>query len=104
MKLCQSGGVIANELEVDIVGPVCESADFFARRRIMPELSAGDLLAIQTAGAYGFVLSSNYNSRPRGCELLVDGDKVEVMRKRETYEDLIRGEQLNGKPLIQHKP
>jgi diaminopimelate decarboxylase len=90
------------ELEVDIVGPVCESADFFARRRVIQRVAAGDLLAIQTAGAYGFVLSSNYNSRPRGCELLVDGDKVEVVRSRETYEDLVRGEHLNGKLLIQH--
>jgi diaminopimelate decarboxylase len=58
----------------------------------MPEVNAGDLVAIQTAGAYGFVLSSNYNSRPRACELLVDGTQVLVARERETYADLIRGE------------
>ena len=81
-----------NETEVDVVGPVCETGDFFARGRRMPELKAGDLIAIQTAGAYGFVLSSNYNSRPRACELLVDGNRVLVARQRETYADLVRGE------------
>jgi diaminopimelate decarboxylase len=80
------------EAEVDVVGPVCETGDFFARGRNMPELKAGDLVAIQTAGAYGFVLSSNYNSRPRACELLVDGGRVLVARQRETYADLVRGE------------
>lgn len=80
------------EIEADIVGPVCETGDFFARHRPIAEVQPGDLLAIQTAGAYGFVLSSNYNSRPRACELLVTGDQVQVIRKRETYGDLIRGE------------
>jgi diaminopimelate decarboxylase len=80
------------EVEVDIVGPVCETGDFFARSRPITEVKTGDLLAIQTAGAYGFVLSSNYNSRPRACELLVADTKVQVIRKRETYEDLTRGE------------
>ncbi|MFL6447604.1 MAG: diaminopimelate decarboxylase [Bryobacteraceae bacterium] len=80
------------EAEVDVVGPVCETGDFFARGRSMPDVKAGDLIAIQTAGAYGFVLSSNYNSRPRACELLVDGDRVLVARQRETYADLVRGE------------
>lgn len=84
----------ATETEVDIVGPVCETGDFFARGRRLPAVESGDLLAIQTAGAYGFVLSSNYNSRPRVCELLVNGDQVHVARQRETYEDLIRGEAL----------
>ncbi len=83
------------EIEVDVVGPVCETGDFFARSRAMPELKAGDLVAIQTAGAYGFVLSSNYNSRPRACELLVDGNRVLVARKRETYADLVRGEAVD---------
>jgi diaminopimelate decarboxylase len=81
------------EIEADIVGPVCETGDFFARHRSIAEVQPGDLLAIQTAGAYGFVLSSNYNSRPRACELLVVGDKVQVVRQRETYKNLIRGEQ-----------
>ena len=80
------------QIEADIVGPVCETGDFFARHRHITEVQPGDLLAIQTAGAYGFVLSSNYNSRPRACELLVAGSKVQVTRQRETYEDLIRGE------------
>jgi diaminopimelate decarboxylase len=78
--------------EVDVVGPVCESGDFFARGRLLAPVKPGDLLAIRTAGAYGFVLSSNYNSRPRACELLVDGDTVHVARRRETYDDLVRGE------------
>jgi diaminopimelate decarboxylase len=77
----------------DIVGPVCESGDFFARGRSMPPLEPGALLAIRTAGAYGFVLASNYNSRPRACELMIDGTQVVVARQRESYEDLIRGEQ-----------
>lgn len=81
-----------NEVEVDVVGPVCETGDFFARGRVMPQVKAGDLVAIQTAGAYGFVLSSNYNSRPRACELLVEGGRVLVARQRETYADLVRGE------------
>ena len=80
--------------EVDIVGPVCETGDFFARGRSLPTVEDGELLAIQTAGAYGFVLSSNYNSRPRACELLVDGEHVHVARRRETYEDLLDGEAL----------
>jgi diaminopimelate decarboxylase len=80
------------EIKADIVGPVCESGDFFARGRELPPVEAGDLLAIRTAGAYGFVLSSNYNSRPRPCELLIDGSRVQIVRQRETFEDLIRGE------------
>lgn len=80
--------------EVDIVGPVCETGDFFARGRAFPAVEAGELVAIQTAGAYGFVLSSNYNSRPRCCELLVDESRVHVARQRETFDDLIRGEKL----------
>jgi diaminopimelate decarboxylase len=84
----------AERVIADIVGPVCETGDFFARGRELPEVSAGSLLAIRTAGAYGFVLSSNYNSRPRVCELLVDDARVHVARRRETFEDLIRGEEL----------
>jgi diaminopimelate decarboxylase len=79
-------------LKADIVGPVCETGDFFARGRELPTVQPGDLLAIRTAGAYGFVLSSNYNSRPRPCELLVDGSCVHLARHRETFEDLIRAE------------
>ena len=82
----------AEEIQADIVGPVCETGDFLARARRIPAISPGDLLAVLTAGAYGFVLSSNYNSRPRACELLVDGDQVHVARQRETLDELIRGE------------
>ena len=77
---------------IDIVGPVCESGDFFALDREMPEVREGDLLAIMSAGAYGFVMASNYNSRPLPAEALVRGDKVALIRKRQTWEDLIRGE------------
>jgi diaminopimelate decarboxylase len=77
----------------DVVGPVCETGDFLARDREMPDVEPGELLAIATAGAYGFVLASNYNSRPRGAEVLVEGSDWRVIRERETFEDLIRGEQ-----------
>lgn len=76
----------------DIVGPVCESGDFFAKDRSIDELRAGDLVAIKSAGAYGFVMSSNYNTRPRPPELWVSQGRVRVARRRETYEDLIAGE------------
>ena len=76
----------------DIVGPVCESGDFFARDRELPQMEAGELVALRTTGAYGFVLASNYNSRPRVCELLIDGNRIHVARRRETFEDLIHGE------------
>jgi diaminopimelate decarboxylase len=78
--------------KIDIVGPVCESGDFFALDREMPELHEGDLLAIMSAGAYGFVMASNYNSRPLLAETLVRGDKFALIRKRQTWEDLVRGE------------
>jgi diaminopimelate decarboxylase len=78
--------------KVDVVGPVCESSDFLARDRKLPLPAEGDLLVVRTAGAYGFTMSSNYNSRPRAAELLVDGDRVAVARERETYADLVRGE------------
>lgn len=78
----------------DVVGPVCESGDFLARNRPLAAVGAGDLLAIQTAGAYGFVLSSNYNSRPRAAELLVKGPTPTLIRQRESLSDLIRGESL----------
>jgi diaminopimelate decarboxylase len=79
----------------DVVGPICESGDFFARSRDLPVLSTGDLIAIKTVGAYGFVLASNYNSRPRPCELLVKEGHVSIIRQRETYEDLLRGESIS---------
>lgn len=79
-------------MDVDIVGPICESSDFLARDRDIPAVEQGELLAAFSAGAYGFTMSSNYNSRRRACELLVEGDTVIVARKRETYEDLVSGE------------
>jgi diaminopimelate decarboxylase len=78
--------------KIDIVGPVCESGDFFALDREMPELDEGDLLAIMSAGAYGFVMASNYNSRPLPAEALVLGDEFALIRKRQTWEDLMRDE------------
>jgi diaminopimelate decarboxylase len=76
----------------DVVGPVCETGDFLARGREIPNVLPGDLLAVCTAGAYGFVQSSNYNTRPRAAEVLVEGASWRTVRARETYEDLIRGE------------
>ncbi|HLB86676.1 MAG TPA: diaminopimelate decarboxylase [Terriglobales bacterium] len=77
---------------VDVVGPVCETGDFFARARELPVTSEGDLLALLDAGAYGMVLASNYNTRPRPAEVLIDGKSVKVIRRRETIEDLLRSE------------
>ncbi|MGA2071399.1 MAG: diaminopimelate decarboxylase [Sedimentisphaerales bacterium] len=74
---------------VDVVGPICEGTDFFAKDRAIPPVKRGDLLSIFTAGAYGFTMASNYNARGRAPEVLVDGDKFEIIRKRESYEDLI---------------
>jgi diaminopimelate decarboxylase len=76
----------------DVVGPVCESGDFLALDRELDNVLPGDLLAVWTAGAYGFVLSSNYNSRPRPPEVLVEGSTWRLVRARETFEDLVRGE------------
>jgi diaminopimelate decarboxylase len=84
----------ARIVTADVVGPICESGDFFARDREMPEPREGDLLAVMSAGAYGFVMASNYNSRPRAPELLVDGAEVHVIRERESFADLIRGEHI----------
>lgn len=78
---------------VDIVGPICEGADFLAKERAIPPVGRGDLLAVFTAGAYGFTMSSNYNSRPRAPEVLVEDDTFRVIRRRETYEDLVALEQ-----------
>ena len=78
----------------DVVGPVCESGDFFAKDREMRPLAPGDLLAVMSAGAYGFVMASNYNTRPRPPEVMVDGDNFYVIRERETLDDLIRGESI----------
>ena len=74
---------------VDVVGPICEGADFLAKDRALPPVKRGDLLSVFTAGAYGFTMASNYNARGRTPEVLVDGDKFSVIRRRETYEDLV---------------
>jgi diaminopimelate decarboxylase len=81
-------------ITADVVGPVCESGDFFAREREMPQVNRGDLLAVMSAGAYGFVMASNYNSRPRAPEVIVNGAEYQVVRERETFEDVIRGEKI----------
>jgi diaminopimelate decarboxylase len=77
----------------DVVGPVCESGDWLGRERLLA-VEAGDLLAIRSAGAYGFVMSSNYNTRPRAAEVIVDGDKVHLVRAREEVAQLFAGEAL----------
>jgi diaminopimelate decarboxylase len=78
----------------DVVGPICESGDFLAKQRLLPQFEQGELIAVMSAGAYGFTMSSNYNSRPRIPEVLVRDDHHYVVRKRESCEDLIRGEQI----------
>jgi diaminopimelate decarboxylase len=84
----------AGQETVDVVGPICESGDFLARDRAMPRVEEGALLAVMSAGAYGFVMASNYNDRPRAAAVLVDGDRYTIVRRRETYEDLVAGETL----------
>jgi diaminopimelate decarboxylase len=84
----------ARKKMVDVVGPVCETGDFFARDRELPELKAGGLVAILDTGAYGLSLSSNYNSRPRPAEVLVEGKRARVIRRRETIDDLLAPEQM----------
>lgn len=88
--------VTGDPLSYDVVGPVCESGDFFARDRLLPPISGGDLLAIFGAGAYGFTMSSNYNARPRAAEAMVRGSRWHLVRRRERFQDLIRGEQIPG--------
>ena len=78
----------------DVVGPICESGDFLAKGRMIPKLERGDLIAVMSAGAYGFSMASNYNSRPRIAEVLVKDGKFHVVRKREEYADLTRGERV----------
>jgi diaminopimelate decarboxylase len=81
-------------IKADIVGPICESSDFLAKDREMESVSSGDLIAVMSAGAYGFSMSSNYNSRPRVAEVMVKGDRYYTIRAREGYEDLVRGEMI----------
>ncbi len=75
---------------VDVVGPICEGTDFFAKNRAMPPVKRGDLVAVFSVGAYGYTMASNYNARPMCAEVLVDGDQFRIIRKRQTYEDLIK--------------
>jgi diaminopimelate decarboxylase len=79
---------------VDVVGPICESGDFLAKDRELPRVEENHLLAIMSAGAYGFSMASNYNARPRAVEVLVDGNAYTVVRRRESYEDLVAGESI----------
>jgi len=79
---------------VDVVGPICESSDFLAKDRLLPPTQRGDLLAVFTTGAYGFAMSSNYNNRPRAAEVLVHGSTYRIIRRRETYDDLLAPERL----------
>ena len=81
-------------IATDIVGPICETTDFFARDRELPELAPGELLWIGAAGAYGSAMASNYNTRPRAPEVLVTGDRYAVIRDRETYDQLLAGERV----------
>ena len=86
-------GALVGSMTADVVGPVCESGDFLALGREMAQATAGDLLAVYDVGAYGYVMASNYNTRPRGAEVLVDADRYAVVTARERYDDLVRLEQ-----------
>jgi len=83
-----------SKVTVDVVGPICESGDFFAKDREFPQVKKGDLLAIMSAGAYGYAMSSNYNVRCRVPEVMVKGRKFEIVKKRETFKDLLKGERI----------
>jgi diaminopimelate decarboxylase len=84
----------ADTIVADVVGPICESGDFFAKDREIARPQRGDLLAVMSAGAYGFTMASNYNSHPKPPEVLVDGDQYYIVRKRESLDDLINGEMI----------
>ena len=89
----------ADTIVADVVGPICESSDFFAKDRKIPRPQPGDLLAIMSVGAYSFTMASNYNAHPRPPEVLVDGDSFYIVRERESFEDLIKGEVIP--PVLQ---
>jgi diaminopimelate decarboxylase len=91
LPVVENGG---EKIVADVVGPICESGDFFAKDREVARPRRGDLLAVMSAGAYGFTMASNYNSHPKPPEVLVDGGKYYVVRKRESLEDLIAGETI----------
>ncbi len=84
----------AGTVRADVVGPICETGDFLAQDREMPDVGRGDLLAVMSAGAYGYGMSSNYCSRPRVAEVMVKGERFEIIRERETYADLVKGEKV----------
>jgi diaminopimelate decarboxylase len=91
----KTGQETDEDMEIaDVVGPICETGDFLARDRKLPVFGQGDLMAVMTSGAYGFTMSSNYNSRPRAAEVLVKDDQFYVIRERENYETLIRDESI----------
>jgi len=81
-------------ITADVVGPICESGDFFAKNRVMPDANAGALLAIRTAGAYGYTMASRYNTRGMAAEVLVKGSTFELINTRETFEQMIAGEKI----------
>ena len=85
------------EKKYDVVGPICETGDFLGKDRTLA-IAEGDYLYLSSAGAYGFTMSSNYNSRPRVAEVMVDGDQAHLIRAKETFADLVRGEQLIKEP------
>jgi diaminopimelate decarboxylase len=87
-------GAVPNCEPVDIVGPICESSDYLAKDRYLPAVKRDDYLVTFSAGAYGTAMSSNYNTRPRGAEIMVDGTTVSLIRRRETYADLVAHEKL----------
>ncbi len=93
--LIESAAPNGSHAVVDVVGPVCESGDFLAQDREMDNVEPGDLLVVHTAGAYGYVMSSNYNARPKAAEVLVDGARFAIVTERESYDDLVRLEQAH---------
>ncbi|MBU0468397.1 MAG: diaminopimelate decarboxylase [Candidatus Omnitrophica bacterium] len=86
----------AKKIKVDVVGPICESGDFFAKDRMLPKLNKDDIIAMMGAGAYGYVMASNYNVRGRPAEVMVKGSRFEIVKTRETFSDLTRGEKIPG--------
>lgn len=93
-EICPLKKTNAKKAVMDVVGPICESGDFFAKDRKLPMMKKGDLLAVMSAGAYGFVMASNYNVRRRPCEVMVQGNQYAIIKKRETFKDLIAGETI----------
>ena len=84
----------SGKIKADVVGPICESGDFFGKNRMLPKVKEGDYMAVMSAGAYGFSMTSNYNCRRKAAEVLVDGSKYKITRKRETFEDLVKEERI----------